>query len=151
MHSLVLVHSTASYSELQNDSEGVEVGLTGVKEKTSDDDEPAPAPVSGSGPGGSGVGGGSGSSSSPYDQGDQQTITASSAAVGALEAALFRPALNSALRDAARWKGKALTQSLMQLPPLSVPVIFCRVTNKRNIGENRKKMVILIVITMTLP
>jgi len=77
----------------------------------------------GSGSGGGSGGGGATPSSSPFDQSDQQTIAASSAAIGALEAALFRPALNSALRDAARWKSKALTESLLQLPPLSVPVI----------------------------
>lgn len=46
----------------------------------------------------------------------------SSAAVGALEAALFRPALNSALRDAAKWKGKAIKSTLLELPPLSVSI-----------------------------
>lgn len=43
------------------------------------------------------------------------------AAVGVLEAALFRPALSDALRDAARWKNAALSKALQELPPLSVP------------------------------
>ena len=45
----------------------------------------------------------------------------SSAAVGVLEAALFRPALSDARRDAAKWKNAALSQVLLELPPLSVP------------------------------
>jgi len=46
---------------------------------------------------------------------------ASVAAVGVLEAALFRPALAEARRDAAKWKNAALSQTLLELPPLSVP------------------------------
>ena len=45
----------------------------------------------------------------------------SAAAVGVLEAALFRPALSSALMDAAKWKNAALGKALLELPPLSVP------------------------------
>ena len=45
----------------------------------------------------------------------------SAAAVGVLEAALFRPALSDARRDAAKWKNSALSQILLELPPLSVP------------------------------
>ena len=45
----------------------------------------------------------------------------SAAAVGVLEAALFRPALSDARRDAAKWKNTALSQALLELPPLSVP------------------------------
>lgn len=43
------------------------------------------------------------------------------AAVGVLEAALFRPALSGALRDAAKWKNAALSKALQELPPLSIP------------------------------
>jgi hypothetical protein len=43
------------------------------------------------------------------------------AAVGVLEAALFRPALSGALRDASKWKNAALSKALLELPPLSVP------------------------------
>jgi dynactin 1 len=40
------------------------------------------------------------------------------ATVGALEATLFRPALQAALRDVARWKSEATVQAIMHLPPL---------------------------------
>ena len=46
---------------------------------------------------------------------------ASQANVGAFEAALFRPALQAARRDAAQWKAKATISSLQELPPLYVP------------------------------
>jgi len=38
----------------------------------------------------------------------------------AFEAALFRPALQAARRDAAQWKTKATVSTLLQLPPLKV-------------------------------
>lgn len=44
----------------------------------------------------------------------------SAAGVGALEAALFRPALSNALSEAAKWKNAALGKILLELPPLSV-------------------------------
>ncbi|CAB9517569.1 CAP-Gly domain [Seminavis robusta] len=44
------------------------------------------------------------------------------ASVGVLEAALFRPALSDALRDAAKWKNAALGKAFMELPPLSIPI-----------------------------
>jgi hypothetical protein len=37
---------------------------------------------------------------------------------GALEAALFRPALQSALQEAAHWKAEATGSSILDLPPL---------------------------------
>ena len=45
----------------------------------------------------------------------------SMAAVGVLEAALFRPALSGALKEAAKWKNATLSKTLMELPPLSIP------------------------------
>ena len=39
---------------------------------------------------------------------------------GAFEAALFRPALQAARRDAAQWKAKATISTLLELPPLRV-------------------------------
>lgn len=42
--------------------------------------------------------------------------------MGAFEAALFRPALQAARRDAAQWKAKATVTTLLQLPPLNVSV-----------------------------
>ena len=39
---------------------------------------------------------------------------------GAFEAALFRPALQAARRDAAQWKAKATISTLLELPPLHV-------------------------------
>lgn len=44
------------------------------------------------------------------------------ASFGAFEAALFRPALQAARRDAARWKAKATISTLLELPPLRVPI-----------------------------
>jgi len=44
-----------------------------------------------------------------------------SSSTGALEATLFRPALQKALRDAAKWKAAAISKSLLDLPPLPVP------------------------------
>lgn len=40
--------------------------------------------------------------------------------VAAFEAALFRPALHAARRDAAQWKARATVAGLLELPPLSV-------------------------------
>jgi len=53
---------------------------------------------------------------------DEMQVVGSSGAVGAVEAVLFRPALHSALRDAAKWKGVAMKTTLLELPPLAVPV-----------------------------
>ena len=52
--------------------------------------------------------------------GELQAIT-SEAHVGAFEAALFRPALQAARRDAAHWRTKATISTLLELPPLTVP------------------------------
>ena len=52
--------------------------------------------------------------------GDLQAI-ASEAHAGAFEAALFRPALLAARRDAAHWRTKATISTLLELPPLTVP------------------------------
>lgn len=41
--------------------------------------------------------------------------------MGAFEAALFRPALQAARRDAARWKASATISTLLELPALNVP------------------------------
>ena len=46
---------------------------------------------------------------------------ASSVGMGAFEAALFRPALQAARRDASHWKSKATAAALMDLAPLNVP------------------------------
>ena len=40
--------------------------------------------------------------------------------VAAFEAALFRPALHAARRDAAQWKARATVSGLLELPPLSI-------------------------------
>jgi hypothetical protein len=56
----------------------------------------------------------------PNSSDDLQAL-ASSTGVGAFEAALFRPALHAARRDAAQWKTKATISSLLELPPLNVP------------------------------
>jgi hypothetical protein len=40
---------------------------------------------------------------------------------GAFEAALFRPALQAARKDAAQWKAKATISTLLELPPLNLP------------------------------
>jgi hypothetical protein len=42
--------------------------------------------------------------------------------LGAFEAALFRPALLAARKDAAQWKAKATIDTLLSLPPLDVPL-----------------------------
>lgn len=42
---------------------------------------------------------------------------------GAFEAALFRPALQAARRDAAHWKAKSTISTFLELPPLNVPVL----------------------------
>ncbi|KAG7359168.1 CAP-Gly domain containing protein [Nitzschia inconspicua] len=42
--------------------------------------------------------------------------------LGAFEAALFRPALFAARKDAAQWKAKATIDTLLSLPPLDVPL-----------------------------
>ena len=52
---------------------------------------------------------------------DDMQGNTSSAAVGALEAALFRPALHGARCDAAKWKNKSMSAALLSLPPLAVP------------------------------
>jgi hypothetical protein len=52
--------------------------------------------------------------------GDDLQSLASEGSVGAFEAALFRPALQAARRDAAQWKAKATISTLLELPPLHV-------------------------------
>jgi hypothetical protein len=49
---------------------------------------------------------------------------ASSVGMGVFEAALFRPALQAARRDASHWKSKATAKALIDLPPLNVPKYF---------------------------
>jgi len=49
---------------------------------------------------------------------------------GAFEAALFRPALQAARRDAAQWKAKATISTLLDLPPLY--------TSRISDGEEKK-------------
>jgi dynactin 1 len=56
------------------------------------------------------------SDSSPYRQEENQ-INA-----GALEAALFRPALQEALENAAKWKAASMASSLAALTPLPMPL-----------------------------
>lgn len=53
--------------------------------------------------------------------GDDLQALATSANLGAFEAAIFRPALHAARRDASRWKANATITTLLELPPLSVP------------------------------
>lgn len=62
----------------------------------------------------------SGSDSSPYNRSSvgAEDITKT----GALEAAIFRPALQRALQDAARWKAASMASNLASLPPLPVPI-----------------------------
>lgn len=45
-------------------------------------------------------------------------VDASPAAIAALQAALFRPAMDSIRRDAAAWKGIAVAKDILSLPPL---------------------------------
>lgn len=52
--------------------------------------------------------------------GELQTM-ASEAHANAFEAALFRPALQAARRDAAHWRAKATISTLLELPPLMTP------------------------------
>lgn len=60
--------------------------------------------------------------------GEDLQAMGSEAHAGAFEAALFRPALRAARRDAAHWKAKATISTLLELPPLYV----------RNSGEEEK-------------
>ena len=53
--------------------------------------------------------------------GDDLQGMASEGSSGAFEAALFRPALQAARRDAAQWKARATISTLLELPPLAVP------------------------------
>eukprot|EP00535_Pseudo-nitzschia_heimii_P004754 CAMPEP_0197182238 /NCGR_PEP_ID=MMETSP1423-20130617/6262_1 /TAXON_ID=476441 /ORGANISM="Pseudo-nitzschia heimii, Strain UNC1101" /LENGTH=1365 /DNA_ID=CAMNT_0042632627 /DNA_START=185 /DNA_END=4282 /DNA_ORIENTATION=- len=56
----------------------------------------------------------------------------------AFEAALFRPALQAARRDAAQWKTKATINTLLELPPLKVsigPTSFTREEEKSGDGD----------------
>jgi hypothetical protein len=53
-----------------------------------------------------------------HNRGAGAVDEATQATVGALEATLFRPALQAALRDVARWKSEATVQAIMHLPPL---------------------------------
>lgn len=57
----------------------------------------------------------------------------SPASVAALEAAFYRPALASARREASNWKAKAMSSTIMDLPPLNVP----RVSSL--FGENKEE------------
>ena len=52
--------------------------------------------------------------------GDDLESMAPQGSSGAFEAALFRPALQAARRDAAQWKAKATISTLLELPPLVV-------------------------------
>eukprot|EP00566_Odontella_aurita_P003324 CAMPEP_0113548030 /NCGR_PEP_ID=MMETSP0015_2-20120614/12676_1 /TAXON_ID=2838 /ORGANISM="Odontella" /LENGTH=1474 /DNA_ID=CAMNT_0000448633 /DNA_START=17 /DNA_END=4441 /DNA_ORIENTATION=- /assembly_acc=CAM_ASM_000160 len=49
------------------------------------------------------------------------SILASAPKALALEAALFRPALSAARSDASKWKAKSIEDTILGLPPLSVP------------------------------
>lgn len=51
---------------------------------------------------------------SPYSRGSE----VASANTGALEATLFRPALQKALSDASKWKAASVESALAELPPL---------------------------------
>jgi hypothetical protein len=64
--------------------------------------------------------------------GEDLQVLGSEAHAGAFEAALFRPALRAARRDAAHWKAKATISMLLELPPLNVP--------KTNRGEEEKSV-----------
>jgi hypothetical protein len=67
--------------------------------------------------------------SSPHGKGSFEEAQVSS---GALEAALFRPALNKALQEAAHWKAATTASSIFDLPPLPM------LSGSRNVGEERK-------------
>lgn len=56
---------------------------------------------------------------SPHGRGNVEDAQVSS---GALEAALFRPALHKALKEAAHWKAATTASSIFDLPPL--PMLF---------------------------
>jgi dynactin 1 len=56
--------------------------------------------------------------------------------MGAFEAALFRPALQAARRDAAQWKAKATVTTLLQLPPLNVSVPSSRTGEEKLADED---------------
>jgi hypothetical protein len=53
--------------------------------------------------------------------GDGLQSMSSDAHAGAFEAALFRPALQAARRDAAQWRTKATISTFLELPPLNAP------------------------------
>jgi len=59
--------------------------------------------------------------SSPYGRsGTEETQTNT----GALEATIFRPALQRALKDASKWKAASMASVLDDLPPLPSPARF---------------------------
>jgi hypothetical protein len=66
---------------------------------------------------------------SPHGRGSAEEAQVSS---GALEAALFRPALQKALQEAAHWKAATTASSIFDLPPLPM------LSGSRNVGEERK-------------
>ncbi len=53
--------------------------------------------------------------------GGELQAMSSEAHASAFEAALFRPALQAARRDAAHWRAKATINTLLELPPLTAP------------------------------
>src|SRR3569832_146785 len=68
---------------------------------------------------------------SPYGRGitDETNMN-----TGVLEATLFRPALQRALKEAAIWKASAVGESLANLPPLPSPTLPNTSGNDQN-GE----------------
>jgi hypothetical protein len=64
---------------------------------------------------------------SPHGRGSAEEAQVSS---GALEAALFRPALHKALQEAAHWKAATTASSIFDLPPLPLP------SGSRNVGDD---------------
>ena len=48
-----------------------------------------------------------------------------SQSTSALEATLFRPALQQALQEAARWKASAMAEAIVNLPPLTISPVRC--------------------------
>jgi hypothetical protein len=64
--------------------------------------------------------------------GDDLQGMASESSSGAFEAALFRPALQAARKDAAQWKAKATISALLELPPLTLPTTMPNVEEEKS-------------------
>lgn len=69
---------------------------------------------------------------SPYGRGG----TADDTNPGALEATLFRPALQRALRDASKWKASAVGAALSSLSPLPLPPALSTAAKDRPVADD---------------